>query len=276
MSPEPDALPFVSPGMIWDGVTEYQNVVPPGAPGFWLIRMYGDGTRRFSQSAGTHLPMTYLHRFTELGWDSIGIAIENPHAGSNVWYTNDGFLTYGGGMSWDAVNQHFILNPFREHAARFAHQLDAAMGHHSLSSASEEDRLTVHRTLSAMIGSGWRRFQAWNAIDPEEMIVGGNFDGTPLWKRDEADYIEIDRLLCGQCDGATFARRFLFHADLPAFRRAYRSGLINSADRSTTPWSPTLFDVATQPESDFYDQDEAQYQAALKFYDDVIGVQDHA
>ena len=115
MSPEPDALPFVSPGMIWDGVTEYQNVVPPGATGFWLLRMYGDGTRRFSQSAGTHLPMTWLHRFTELGWESIGVTFENPYpVGTN--YNEGGFLTYAGGMTFDPVNQHLLLNPFREHA----------------------------------------------------------------------------------------------------------------------------------------------------------------
>ena len=56
-SPE---LPTVIPGMIWDGVTEYQNVAPPGISyyrnGPWLCRMYGDGTRRFSESIGTGRP----------------------------------------------------------------------------------------------------------------------------------------------------------------------------------------------------------------------------
>ena len=40
--------------------------------------------------------------------------------------------------------------------------------------------------------------------------------------------------------------RFLKHADLPAFRRAWRQGIIYSADRTVTPWAPALFDVATR------------------------------
>ena len=63
------------------------------------------------------------------------------------------------------------------------------MGHHTLVSATEEDRLTALHTLSDMIGSAWLRYQVWNAIDPEELVIGGNFDGTPLWKRTESDYI---------------------------------------------------------------------------------------
>ena len=74
-----------------------------------------------------------------------------------------------------------------------------------------------------------------------------------LWKRNEQDYIDTDEALCGQCDGATFARRFLKKADLPAFRRAWRQGIIYSADRTVTPWAPELFDVATPPAEDFYD-----------------------
>ena len=63
------------------------------------------------------------------------------------------------------------------------------------------------------------------------MILGGTYDGTLLWKRNEQDYI-TPTPLCGQCDGATFARRFLKHADLPAFRRAWRQGIIYSAPHS--------------------------------------------
>ena len=56
MSPEPDALPFVSPGMIWDGVTEYQDsrFLPSlRLSGYGFCRMYGDGTRRFSESGAS-------------------------------------------------------------------------------------------------------------------------------------------------------------------------------------------------------------------------------
>ena len=169
------------------------------------------------------------------------------------------------------VNQWFLLNQHREHASRFAHQLDDALGHHSLSSSSEEDRMVTFQTLSSMIGSGWQRYKIWAATDPEELIVGGNFDGTPLWKRQEEEYVEIDRLMCGQCEIATFARRFKFQANLPLFRRLYRSGIIYVANRETTPWEATIFDVATNPVSTFYDNLEVEYHQALLYYDEVVG-----
>ena len=144
-----------------------------------------------------------------------------------------GFLAYDGTYSFDPVN-HFYTVPFRAHAARFAHELDAAMGHHKLKSADERDSLITHQTISAMIGSAARRYQEWDAIDHEELIVGGNFDGTPLWQHHERttqNYIDIDVALCGQCRISTFARQFLSKADLPAFREVWRQGTVYSADR---------------------------------------------
>ena len=150
------------------------------------------------------------------------------------------------------------------------------MGHHTMQAATENDRLTVHRTLAAMIGVAARRYAEWELIDPEELILGGTYDGTLLWKRNEQDYIDTDEALCGQCDGATFARRFLKKADLPAFRRAWRQGIIYSADRTVTPWAPELFDVATAPAEDFYDALDAAYDGMIDHYDEVSGAQDHA
>ena len=121
----------------------------------------------------------------------------------------------------DPVNQWVLLNQFREHASRFAHQLDAAMGHHTLVSAAEEDRLTTLYALSDMIGSAWMRYKVWEAVDPEELIIGGNYDGTPLWKRTESGlYVDIDVALCGQCDIATFARRFLVPSEFASIQAA--------------------------------------------------------
>ena len=150
------------------------------------------------------------------------------------------------------------------------------MGHHSLQRTEESDRLTVHRTLSAMIGSAARRYDQWELEDPEELIVGGAYDGTLLWKRYEPEYVEIDEALCGQCEAATFARRFLKHADLPAFRRAWRQGIIYSADRSVTPWAPVFFDAATPPAEDYYDALDAAYDGMIDHYDELVGAQDHA
>ena len=52
-------LPFVTFGMVWDGVTEYQNARPPSlgpTEGLWLVRLTGDGSRRIIGSQGIGLP----------------------------------------------------------------------------------------------------------------------------------------------------------------------------------------------------------------------------
>ena len=276
-SPKSDHLPFVYGGMIWDGVTEYQDATSDGRS-LWLCRMYGDRTRRFSESTGSGSPMSLMRSLVSRGWGTnIGICIDNPQSridGEVVNYHNDGFLQYDGTLSFDPANQFFHVNNFREHAARFAHQLDAAMGHETLRRAEEDDSLTVWNTLSTMIGSAARKYQEWDDIDPQALIVGGNFDGTLRWKRDLDDYILVDERLCGQCDIATFARRFYFKADLPAFRRTWRQGIVYSADRGTDPWSPDIYDVAQSPIGDFYDELSEYFHSMLEHYDHVVGVQD--
>ena len=190
--------------------------------------MYGDGTRRFSESESstTNIYDRLVRKRDRDGWESIGVAIERS---GQYRLRATGFLAYDGTCPATPPNQHYQILNFRAHAGRFAHQLDAAMGHHTMQAATENDRLTVHRTLAAMIGVAARRYAEWELIDPEELILGGTYDGTLLWKRNEQDYIDTDEALCGQCDGATFARRFLKHADLPAFRSAWRQGIIYSA-----------------------------------------------
>ena len=252
----------------------YQNVKPPGVGAIYLLRMYGDGTRRFSEHRGVSKPDQRLREQAAAGWEQIGVTFRR------CWYhhLNTGFLAYDGSpFRLEPVNQYFELNAFRAHAARFAHQLDTGMGTHTLLSADERDRLIVHQSLSAMIGSAARRYAEWYTIDPEELIVGGEFDGTLLWKhhdRTVQDYIDIDAALCGQCDIDEYAREFFFSADLPAFRRVWRQGLIYSADRTMTPWTPNLFDAAAGNVSDFHEDLDAHFHKMLRHYAQVVAVQD--
>ena len=267
----PDGLPYVEAGMIWDGVTEYHDGKPPGVVPLYILRMYGDGTRRFSESLGcgsSDGPVAPE--------DRSGMGANRRHLPwSGDQHLDTGFLAYDGSLTFDPVNQFFHLNAFSEHAARFAHQLDAAMGHHTLASADERDRLAVWNTMTAMIGSAARRYAVWNEIDPELLIVGGNFDGTPHWSRDLDDYIAVDEALCGQCDIATFARRFYLNADLAEFARLWRQGIVYRADRDTTPWSPTIFDVAQSPHAEFYAELTEYFYKMLTHYDHVIGPAEH-
>ena len=163
-----------------------------------------------------------------------------------------------------------------EHAGRFAHQLDAAMGHHTLSSASEADRITVFRTLSVLIGAAMKRYAEWASVDPAEVISGGQNDGAFRWRSGLQDYIDVDERLCGQCDIATFARRFLLNANIEAFRRVERQGIVYAANRASTPWQPDLADVVATPLEDGYDELDAYYAGALAHYDTIVGPADHA
>ena len=129
------------------------------------------------------------------GWETIGYTEHFEGILTPGWY-----FGYDGHGQEDPVNQFGYLSGFLAHGARFAHQLDDAMGHFSLTGASEEDRMATYHTLSSMLGSAWRRYQEWAEVDPLEIIHGGNFDGTPLWRRNLDDYQEIDRQICGQCD----------------------------------------------------------------------------
>ena len=111
-------------------------------------------------------------------YTAIGIAVRDGHY--LPYPPADGIAVF---PVEEAVNQVPEVSKFREHAARFAHQLDAAMGHHTLAAAEERDRLATYNTLADLIGNAWRKFQEWADIDPQELITGGQYDGTLLWKR---------------------------------------------------------------------------------------------
>ena len=263
----PPELPRIQPGTIWDGVTEYRDDLPSGKHESFLVRMTGDRTRLFSAWRGTLNPMSELRLVTEqLGWEAVGFTYYNTQSFVYVNGYDKSFLAYDGTLTTEAVNQFYLLNQYRAHAARYAHQLDVTMGYNSLKSADEWKRLTVYQTISAMIGVAESKYKIWEAVDPEALIVGGNYDGTLLWKRHLDEYRDVDAKLCGQCQAEELAREFLFLADLPAFRRLYRQGIIYGYDSSTTPWSPELFDVATSPAADYYDQLDANYTELLTYY----------
>ena len=276
----PDGLPYIVPGMIWDGVTEYHNRLPPDVPASYLLRMYGDGTRRFSESTGTGDPMQHLRLWTGRGWEQIGVTFMDP--GYPIDYRNGaGFLGYDGVAGPDPANQLFYTNQFKAHAARSAHRLDLAMGARTLSSADKVDSEIIRQTIEAVIGSAARRYAEWEVIDPETLIVGGNFDGTPLWRHHERtlqDYIDIDEGLCGACKGSMFPRQMRKKADLAAFRAEWRQGLIYTVDRTTTPWSPLLFDAPPpgMTTSEFHDVLDEYLGLMHDHYDDVIGPAEEA
>ena len=276
----PDGLPYVEAGMIWDGIAEYHDGPSPGTTGAYLLRMYGDGTRRFTEFEGTSSPMQRMRARTEQGWEQIGVTFVPPSIrvdGEWVGYKDIGFLNYDGTFTFEPVNQYFHLNPFFEHAARFAHQLDYGLGGHTLTSADERDSEIVRQVIAAMIGVAARRYAQWQIVDPQELIVGGNFDGTLLWKRNEQDYIDTDIALCGQCELTNLARQFKKKGDLAAFRRGWRQGIVHGIDRTASPkWTTTDFAIADIAVEDFYDELDTYYDLMIDHYDEVIGVQDHA
>ena len=271
-SPKTDHLPLIPAGLIWDGATEYQDVLPSGLFEIYLLRMYGDGTRRFSERLSVARPMTRMLRAKAAGWEQIGISFENPYH-----YLNVGFLAYDGSLTYDAVTQHFKLLRYREHASRFAHQLDASHGFESTQSAAEEDRLITHQVLSDMLGVGWKRYKEWGVVDSETIIQGGEYDGTLLWKRNEQLYDDTHDELCGTCNISTFGRRFRRKADLPLFRQGYRQGTVHSADRTVEPWATKDFALlpGPAPYGAAYEELKDLFDEAKDYYDEVVGPTEH-
>ena len=175
----------------------------------------------------------------------------------------------------EPVNQIPYLQTYQRNAAVSAHDLQVTLGTDVMQSATADDYNTVKHSFIHLIGAAWQRYVEWAAVDPEELIIGGNFDGTLLWRRYLDDHAATDEALCGTCDIANFARRFYFHANLPLFRRLHRSGIIYSVDRSANPWEATIFAVADQPESQYYDDLDTAYHEALRYYDENVGARLH-
>ena len=171
----------------------------------------------------------------------------------------------------EPVNQVPLLSLYQRNAAVSAHDLQVTLGTDVMQSATDDDYQTVKHSFIHLIGAAWQRYVEWATVDPEELIVGGNYDGTLLWRRYLDDHAATDAALCGTCDIANFARRFYFHANLPLFRRLRRSGIIYSVDRTANPWEATIFAVASQPESQYYDDLDTAYHQALRYYDENVG-----
>ena len=172
-------------------------------------------------------------------------------------------------------NQVPYLSLYQRNAAVSAHDLQVTLGTDVMQSATADDYNTVKNTFIHLIGAAWQRYVEWAAVDPQELIIGGNYDGTLLWKRNLDEHAGTDEALCGTCDIANFARRFYFHANLPLFRRLYRSGIIYSVDRRLNPWGASIFATVDQPESQGYDDLDTSYHEALRYYDENVGARLH-
>ena len=61
-----------------------------------------------------------------------------------------------------------------------------------MQSATDDDYQTVKHSFIHLIGAAWQRYVEWATVDPEELIVGGNYDGTLLWRRYLDDHAATD------------------------------------------------------------------------------------
>ena len=260
---------------------------------FVIVRLASDGSRRVVDDdtirLGPGSPTWVDARDFRLGfWPDSPIVFWGPdtavisltsaliRAGRNGWYLPyppaDGVAVY---PVEEPVNQVPILQQYQRNAAVSAHDLQVTLGTDVMQSATDDDYQTVKHSFIHLIGAAWQRYVEWATVDPEELIVGGNYDGRLLWRRYLDDHAATDAALCGTCDIANFARRFYFHANLPLFRRLRRSGIIYSVDRTANPWEASIFAVASQPESQYYDDLDTAYHEALRYYDERIGARLH-
>ena len=148
------------------------------------------------------------------------------------------YLDYDWSISVEPVNQKPWLDVFREHLAIFADDLDVGMGSREITRLTETERLAVFEALSILIGSAWRLYQAWGAIDPQQEFADTSaLAGQLVWKAQLAHVQLIDERLCGLCQIASYPRQFGRNADLPLFHRQYQAGAVYAPDTSASPWS---------------------------------------
>ena len=208
-------------GDIWPRLLNYVD-------GDYWIALAGDGSRRIVD-----------WRIVDISPGQLGQELYDRNPGLPIHYCRDILGTtylvgWYAGYDWrptpERVNQIPYLQVYQRNAAVSAHDLQVTLGTDVMQSATAADYNTVKNTFIHLIGAAWQRYVEWAAVDPEELIVGGVYDGTPLWSRNLADHAGTDEALCGTCDIANFARRFYFHANLPLFRRCTGAG-------SSTRWT---------------------------------------
>ena len=295
----PDGLPYVVPGMIFDGVTEYHDRNPPGVASTWLLRMYGDGTRRFSDSQGASFPMTRLRANEARGWEQIGITFIQPH--SPVDYRNGGFLAYDGTLTFESVNQDAYLlgwtdNAGTQHpgwkveAGKIASDIHEARPHghmhgrpgtfnqgHRPNFTTDEQSADMDESRQrdrvmfwlwrAAAGVVFERLRAWEALDAE----------TGPWRDDLLVLTQIFDRLCkpqkGVCVGK-WPRRFNRRCDPQTYLTSLSNGTVSLPDPAHTVWRPslTLEQIPGEGRVERYDALMALCEDARHWYDDAVGI----
>ena len=96
-------------------------------------------------------------------------------------YNPVAYLDYDGSLTTEPVNQVPYLQTYQRNAAVSAHDLQVTLGTDVMQSATDDDYQTVKHSFIHLIGAAWQRYVEWAPVDPEELIIGGNYDGTPLW-----------------------------------------------------------------------------------------------
>ena len=195
------------------------RVCPNHVDGDYWIALAGDGSRRIVD-----------WRIVDISPGQLGQELYDRNPGLPIHYCRDiiGAESILPGMyigyDWrpfpGRVNQIPYLQTYQRNAAVSAHDLQVTLGTDVMQSATAADYNTVKNTFIHLIGAAWQTVRGMGSGGSRsELIIGGNYDGTPLWSRNLDDHAATDEALCGTCDIANFARRFYFHANLPLFRQ---------------------------------------------------------
>ena len=109
----------------------------------------------------------------------------------------------------------------------------------------------------------------------KQLIIGGNFDGTPRWSRDLDQYIAIDEALCGQCDIADIRPALLLERRPCGIRALYGGralSIVPTAQLRRGRRQSSMY--AQLPHAEFYAELTEFFYGMLEHYDHVIGVLD--
>ena len=156
------------------------------------------------------------------------------------------------------------------------HQLDAAMGHHTLYSAEESDRLIVLNTagrpdrqrLAPVPRVG--RDRTRGADRRRRVRRDAAVEARPTPSSRASTPTSVASATSPPSRGGSCSRPTC-HCSAASTGRAW-----STPPTAIRRWEPRFVDVATTPHSSFYEQLRVDYHRALTHYDNVVGVQDLA
>ena len=233
-------------------VLTLDTVVAADVPGFLLIAMDSDGSRRIvdrSAASGRNLGSKLSALLAKADhWEvwgptpESGLSYQDFPSGHYLPYPPaDGVAVAG---QEDPVNQHGYLPTWRADVARFCHSFDALPGFESFRQLSAAAKVTAFQVGQTIGGHAWERMAFWLTYDAS---LSGDWKlplvMDPVRKAREA--------VCIECQSPAGGLHLATNINPTTFAAKLALGRIHGTNRTVTPWEPgELLTVVPAPDED--------------------------